>query len=66
METVKLFQLENSQAVRLPQAFCMPGDEVRIHRIGSRIILEPLITSWNDLLLALDELPDEFLESKKE
>ncbi len=66
METVKLFQLGNSQAVRLPQAFCMPGDEVKIYRVGSRIILEPLITSWDDLLLALDELPDGFLESRRE
>jgi len=57
METVKLFQSGNSQAVRLHPAFCMPGDEVKIHREGSRIILEPVVTSWDDLLLLLDELP---------
>jgi len=57
METVKLFQSGNSQAVRLPQAYCMPGDKVKIHREGSRIILEPLVSSWDELLLVLDELP---------
>lgn len=57
METVKLFQSGNSQAVRLPPALSMPGEEVRIHREGSRIILEPVVTSWEDLLLVLDELP---------
>jgi len=65
METVKLFQSGNSQAVRLPPAFCMPGDEVKIHREGSRIILEPVITSWDDLLLVLDELPNDFLDSRR-
>lgn len=66
METIKLFQSGNSQAVRLPPAFNMPGDEVRIHREGSRIILEPLVTSWEDLLLVLDELPGDSLNSQRE
>jgi antitoxin VapB len=38
----KLFANGRSQAVRLPKAFRMPGDEVRISRDGDRIILEPL------------------------
>ncbi len=64
METVKLFQSGNSQAVRLPQAYCMPGDKVKIHREGSRVILEPLVSSWDELLLVLDEIPGDNIGSR--
>lgn len=40
--TAKLFANGRSQAVRLPKEFRMPGTEVRIHRDGERIILEPI------------------------
>ena len=66
METIKLFQSGNSQAIRLPPAFSMPGDEVKIHREGSRIVLEPLVSSWEDLLLVLDELPGDMPDSRRE
>lgn len=41
--TAKLFANGRSQAVRLPKEFRMPGTEVRIHREGDRIILEPIL-----------------------
>jgi len=41
-ELAKLFANGRSQAVRLPKAFRMPGEAVRISRDGDRIILEPL------------------------
>jgi antitoxin VapB len=31
-----------SQAVRLPKEFRLPGREVRVSRIGDKVILEPL------------------------
>ena len=43
--TAKLFKNGNSQAVRLPRAFRLPGKEAAIHREGDRIILEPLVRS---------------------
>ena len=66
MDTAKLFQTGRSQAVRLPKAFRMPGKEVKIHREGNKIILEPLTTSWDSLLMALDEFPDDFMEAGRE
>lgn len=42
MSTAKLFNHGRSQAVRLPKDFRMPGDEVRVRRVGTRVILEPL------------------------
>ncbi len=41
--TAKLFKNGNSQAVRLPRAFRLPGKEASIHREGRRIVLEPLV-----------------------
>lgn len=45
-ETAKLFWSGRSQAVRLPTAFRMEGNEVRIRREGRRIILEPIAEDW--------------------
>jgi antitoxin VapB len=38
----KLFMHGRSQAVRLPKEFRFEGKEVRVSRIGNRVILEPL------------------------
>jgi antitoxin VapB len=46
MATAKVFWSGRSQAVRLPKEFRVEGDEVRIRREGSRIILEPLQDDW--------------------
>ena len=42
MAEAKLFRTGGSQAVRLPKDFRFPGDAVRIHRDGRRVILEPI------------------------
>ena len=38
----KIFKHGRSQAVRLPKEFRLPGKEVRLRRIGSAVLLEPL------------------------
>lgn len=40
--TAKLFTHGRSQAVRLPKAFRFEGSEVRVSRIGDKVILEPI------------------------
>ncbi|MGQ0506067.1 MAG: antitoxin [Myxococcaceae bacterium] len=37
----KLFKHGGSQAVRLPKEFRFSGTEVRVHREGERVVLEP-------------------------
>jgi antitoxin VapB len=66
METAKLFQNGNSQAVRLPKEFRMPGDMVKISQRGKQIILEPLETTWDALFEALDDFPEDFMEDGRE
>jgi len=62
METAKIFKNGNSQAVRLPKAFRLPGKEVKIYRNGKRIILEPIESKWDSLIEAINEFPDDFME----
>ena len=70
METAKLFWSGRSQAVRLPKDFRFSGEEVRIRRHGSAVILEPLTEDWawldaiagkvdNDFVRATEEEPQE-------
>ena len=66
-KTAKLFTHGRSQAVRLPKEFRMPGKEVRVSRVGRRVILEPIAQSPADVaavfadidrLLAGEPFPD--------
>lgn len=66
MKTAKLFQNGNSQAVRLPKGFRMPGDTVKISQRGNQVILEPLVTTWDTLFAALDDFPEDFMENGRE
>ncbi len=56
----KLFTHGRSQAVRLPKEFRFKGKEVRISRIGDRVILEPIgeirPMPW-DLIDQLGDMP---------
>ena len=40
--TAKLFMHGRSQAVRLPKEFRFEGKEVRVSKVGDRVILEPM------------------------
>ena len=66
MKTAKLFRNGRSQAVRLPKEFRMPGKEVRVYKEGSRVVLEPLETTWDAMIESLDEFPDDFLENGRD
>jgi antitoxin VapB len=47
--TARLFQHGRSQAVRLPKEFRLPGEAVRVTRVGNGVLLEPIetdITAW--------------------
>jgi antitoxin VapB len=70
MERAKIFWSGRSQAVRLPKEFRFPGEEVRIRRHGSAVILEPVAQDWawldsiagkldDDLVRAVDEPTEE-------
>ena len=66
MKTAKLFKNGRSQAVRLPKEFRMPGKEVRVYKEGSRVVLEPLETTWDAMIESLDEFPDDFMKDGRD
>jgi antitoxin VapB len=60
-QTAKLFKHGRGQAVRLPKEFRMPGNEVRVRRVGRGVLLEPIdevfdVKGW---FAKLDEYLDE-------
>jgi antitoxin VapB len=63
MATAKLFWSGRSQAVRLPKDFRFRGEEVRIRRHGSAVILEPLAEDWSWLDAIAGKLDDDFLQA---
>ena len=54
----RLFMHGRSQAVRLPLAFRLPGDRVRIRRVGGGILLEPIVTDVDSWFAELDRFAD--------
>jgi antitoxin VapB len=70
VETAKLFWSGRSQAVRLPKEFRFTGEQVRIRKHGSAVILEPVVSDWewldaiarpldNDFIQAIEERPEQ-------
>jgi antitoxin VapB len=54
----KIFMHGRSQAVRLPLAFRLPGDRVRVRRLGNGILLEPIATDVDAWFTELDRFAD--------
>jgi antitoxin VapB len=54
----KLFTHGRSQAVRLPKEFRFEGKEVRVSRVGGRVILEPLDAEEDMPWAEIDKLGD--------
>jgi antitoxin VapB len=66
MERAKIFWSGRSQAVRLPKDFRFPGEEVRIRRHGSAVILEPMAEDWAWLDSIVSKLDKDFVEAVDE
>ena len=56
--TAKLFMHGRSQAVRLPKEFRFEGQEVRVTKVGERVILEPLAPAASMPWADIDRLGD--------
>ena len=54
----KLFMHGRSQAVRLPKEFRLPGEEVRVRRVGNAVLLEPMVPDVDAWFEALDQVSD--------
>jgi antitoxin VapB len=64
METAKIVQDEEGQAVHLPKAYAFTGDRVYIKRIGGAIVLLPYDNPYSVLLESLDEFTADFMAER--
>ena len=56
----KLFRNNRSQAVRIPAEFALPGDRVRISKIGDKLIIEPVKKDLLAILARLEPIEEPF------
>jgi antitoxin VapB len=54
----RIFMHGRSQAVRLPLAFRLPGDRVRVRRVEGGILLEPIVTDLDSWFKELDRFAE--------
>lgn len=64
--TAKLFRNGRSQAVRLPREFRFSGDRVRVRRLGTGVMLEPLTSDPREWFTALDSFDTEPLRRPRQ
>jgi len=60
MQTAKLFQNGQSQAVRLPKEFRFAGDEIGIKKIGQVVYLFPKDAVWEIFMEGVNGFSDDF------
>jgi antitoxin VapB len=56
--TARLFRHGRSQAVRLPKEFRLPGEAVRVTRVGNGVLLEPIETDVAAWFASLDRFAE--------
>ena len=64
--TAKLFKNGSSQAVRLPKAFRFEGNEVIIYREGSRVIIQPKQSNWDEFFFSDKRTSKDFMKGRKD
>jgi len=57
-DIAKVFMHGRSQAVRLPLAYRLPGNRVRVRRVRNGILLEPMVTDIDAWFAELDRFAE--------
>lgn len=66
MQVVELHMDGRSQAVRLPEKFCINDDKVFINKIGNAVVLIPYHDPWRSLFNSLDKFSEDFMEAREQ
>jgi antitoxin VapB len=66
MDTAKVFDSGNSQAIRIPKKFKLKGKEAYITKIGDAIVILPMKQKWNSLIDSIDKFSDDFLMDRSQ
>lgn len=62
MLTAEIFEIEGSQAVRLPKEYRFDTSEVSINKIGNIVLLSPKSDKWESVLQAIDMFSEDYME----
>lgn len=66
MKKAKLFKNGQSQAVRLPKEFRLPGREVFVKKMGDAIVLFPQTQPWRPLLESVNQFSPDCFEDRSQ
>jgi antitoxin VapB len=66
MDTAKIFQNGQSQAIRLPKEYRFRGTKVYLKRMGTAVVLLPEHDSWQPLLDSLAMFSDDFMTERNQ
>jgi antitoxin VapB len=61
MESAKIFQSGNSQAIRLPKEYRFQGDKVFLKRVGNALMIIPEQDSWASLIDSVYLFSEDFM-----
>jgi antitoxin VapB len=64
MQTAKIFMNGRSMAVRLPKEFRFSENDLFIKKIGKIVILIPKDDPWASLANSLDQVTDDYMETR--
>lgn len=64
MYSAKLFRNGQSQAVRLPKEFALPGREVFVRRVGNAVLLVPMGDAWAGIEASLAQFSEDFMDER--
>lgn len=66
MDTAKIFQNGQSQAVRLPKEYRFTGKQVFIKKLGNVVCLISANETWDTLFCSLEMFSDDFLDHRSQ
>ncbi len=66
MDRAKIFQTGRSQAVRLPKAYRLAGDEVVVRHVGNGVLLLPVDDVWGMMEAALEMFEPGYLIEREQ
>lgn len=66
METAKIFENGQSQAVRLPKQFRFNVDEVVVQQLGDAILLVPKSSVWQTFLDGLEGFTSDIFDEGRD
>ncbi len=66
MQTARVFQSGNSQAIRIPKEFRTDKEEFYIRRIGEGYFIFPVDDPWFPLRMTVGTFPEDFMEDREQ